>query len=563
MNKQFSLLGATGDVGVSFLEYASRKPITLKVFVREHSSKKIPSNISKRSNIQIHEFKSIFDRNVLESVFDKVDGVFNFIGMVSLGFSPRVYPDVLLVNSMFPGILRKHNYRNVPIQYISTQRVENIVGNEVVCDWIRNTHLYLEELMTHSEFSNEYYVNKIQLYLDKNPIPENMNIYEISKFLGENLSGDRVQIFRTSSVYGPLSSTRRTIGRMIFSEIVGQERREREEIRDYIYNTDLNEVMYGSIESDTFVTEYCASGQSVSKSDIVGFITEELNNQKTNSKCFIDTNDSKKEVYNPSNLWFIKQLKKEPVSIREGIRNTVSFMRENISNNPTLQRLTNRYDQIKQQTSEQGLNPIKQREIQNNFFVKDKTSNLWVGNEAIWKPTGVVFGYPFPEDFVRKVEVLKKVVQKELSLEDSDMWSVEPDKKHTTVVSYSHFSEDGLNLRKIPQDQLSAVKDTAEKFSPISVDYNGLVITDSGAVLVKGFVDNEELFHLRKTLLETVDGITQKVQDTAHITLMYVMRPIPYERVEYVNRKYSQYSIGKIVFDSMKNSDGDIFEFGK
>lgn len=350
---------------------------------------------------------------------------------------------------------------------------------------------------------------------------------------------------------------------MILSELMSQEHTEKEEIRDYIYNSDLNQAMYISIERNNPIVEYCASGYSISKSKIANIIGIELNRSARYNTIIGNANHQQNEKYNPSDTWLIKTLRKKPTPISKGIKNTIKFMKENLGNSPTRQRLSSLYDQISQRTSEAGIDLDKQLELQNHFFTKDILTNKWIGHEAIWKPTGIVFGYPFPAEIINKLESLRRSIQEEAGLNDNDVWMVDLEKAHTTVVSYSHFSEEGLSLRRIPKNQMSIVKNITNRCPPISIDYNGIVVADNGAVLIKGYVDNEDLFELRKELLTKIKGISQRPQNLVHITLMYIMSPIAYETVDRVQRKHNSYPIGRVVMDTVKTSQGDYFNLEK
>mgnify|MGYP001603736147 CR=1 FL=1 len=79
-------------------------------------------------------------------------------------------------------------------------------------------------------------------YLIKHPIPEGLNIYDISKALGEEFlkTNQESFILRVSSCYGPNCSLRRTVGRLIFSRFLGYFRMDKQEKRDYIFSSDLS-----------------------------------------------------------------------------------------------------------------------------------------------------------------------------------------------------------------------------------------------------------------------------------------------------------------------------------
>ncbi|MDO8611061.1 MAG: hypothetical protein Q7R95_11095, partial [bacterium] len=160
-----------------------------------------------------------------------------------------------------------------------------------------------------------------------------------------------------------------------------------------------------------------------------------------------------------------------------------------------------------------------------------------------------------------KIDQIKESIIDMLKLDVGDYWSVDTKHRHTTLISYTYFSEVGNSPVQLPIDQYDVADKIIKKYSPISIKYKGIVVTTNGAVLIKGFVDNEQIFHLRNELLSTVSGITQRPQILAHSTLMYILKDIPYHEINKINRLLHDKYIGKTIFKSVTTSSGQEFKF--
>lgn len=561
MKTKFVILGTSGDIGNSFINFLTEKGnIDVNAYIREGSIYKLSLNKKelKNSKHNFIEIKTIFDKKTILNIMNTGDSIFNFIGMVSLNYQIPVYPEVLLVNSIFPGLLNKLNTRNIPIIYISTQRIAGILNNPKMKKWLNIANNFISELINKENYKYEFLLKKCNIFFHKHKLPQGINIYEATKLLGEKIMNNNGIILRVSSVYGPHCSNRRTVGRMIFHRIIGQEHNEKEEIRDYIFNKDLCEVLYKIANTNNYINEYCASGETMSKAEIAKLINEFTN--KSSGKLTINTSeDGKVENFKPENTWFRRTLERNPLNIEDGLQLTSRFVDQKYKYEPTASRLNGLYDNISQQSSESGISTEKVIDLKKQFF--HKKSKHWIAEESIWKPTGLAFGYPFTQKINQKIDQIKETIIDMLKLDVGDYWSVDTQHRHTTLISYTHFSEVENSPVQLPIDQYDVADKIIKKYSPISIKYKGIVVTTNGAVLIKGFVDNEQIFHLRNELLHTISGITQRPQILAHSTLMYILKDIPYQQINTINRQLYDIYIGKTIFKSVTTSSGQKFKF--
>jgi hypothetical protein len=226
----------------------------------------------------------------------------------------------------------------------------------------------------------------------------------------------------------------------------------------------------------------------------------------------------------------------------------------------THERFSALYDALKQKADEQGLNPNEITKIRNRFFTK--VNDEWTGHPAFWKPTGLVFGYPFPKSLEEKFISLRADILDKLALKPDQYWLPSKDQLHSTIASYSHYSETGLNVVALPDSEMPTVKRIVSNSDPIHISYEGALLTSEGALLAKGFVDNEDLFLLRENLRKEVKGITQQALNLAPVKLAHIITgDVPYEKVESVNRQFSCVDLGDHLFTGVTSPRGEFLRF--
>jgi len=225
----------------------------------------------------------------------------------------------------------------------------------------------------------------------------------------------------------------------------------------------------------------------------------------------------------------------------------------------SIERLGAQYDKIKQNADEQGVDPQEVEKIRNSFFTLH--GGKWEVHEAFWKPTGLVLGYPFPEDLGGKFISLRKEILEKLGLGTNQYWLPDEDLLHITIISYSHYSESDMNLASLPLTEVSKTREIVGNCRPIKVVFRGALVTNSGSLLVKGFVDNEDLFSLRSELMSKIEGITQRSQNLVHVKLAQILDDVPYKFTELTNRLYSATDLGRYVFTEVKTPEREVLQF--
>lgn len=562
-----TILGPTGDLGSQLANYLIEKQKRILLVFRKGHLEKLKSRIRLNNKVQILEVDTLFDFNLLNKIIRTSKFIFNLTGLVSLSSSENVYPHILIINGFFPGLLVRYgNKLHTPIVYASTQRMKIVNKRRDIKRWIskaiREFNNFIDGIDIETNFEDAALVFARKFLLN-HPIPSNINIYELSKALGETMlrQSNNSIILRISSCYGLGCSTRRTVGRLIFSRLFGQEATEKEEIRDFLYIQDLNEIFkkMTDFRPGKPYIRYCCSGTNTSKSYIITKILEKTPNENGVLKIS-DYNNA--EIFKPSGRWLKNTLERNPAQLDEGLAKTVKNIEKlyfSKNSMATTERLNALYDQIKQKVDEQGINPQEVETIRNRFFRKH--DGKWEAHEAFWKPTGLVLGYPFPEDLGGKFISLRREILAKLGLESIQYWLPDKDLLHITIISYSHYSEAGMNVIPLPLTEVAKAREIIRNYKPIDISFRGVLITNNGSLLIKGFVNDEDLFLVRGELTTDIKGITQQRQNLVHIKLAQILDNVPYELIETVNRLYSSTDLGHYVFSDAKTPQGELLQF--
>lgn len=567
MNKPITILGATGDLGSQLANHLTRTGNNVHVVTRIGTLTKLQRRVRLGNETKISQVRTLFDRQIIHDILHNSRIVFNLVGLVSLSFAPKVFPNVLLINGFFPGVLAYLNRRyKVRIVYASTQRLYAVSKNKTLRLWTEQVakefYLRIKSILKNKEIETAL-LRLSSTVLQEYPLPSGVNIYDASKILGELFLKDNRQsiILRVSSCYGPGCSLRRTVGRLILARFLGNTRSEKQETRDYIFCDDLNTVFEKiiTLHAKRPLVKYCSSGTSVSKMYIFRQI-KKYTPDKTGGLRVIKVKE--KETFYPPALWFSKILGTHPMSMSNGIQKTVEYVQKTYfaEGGPmTARRLEAIYDSMKQQTDECGVDSQRIEEIRRTFFAF--TSDRWRAHEAFWRPTGIVFGFPFSPELQERFGSLGSEILDRIGLSEAQYWMPTPDQLHATVVSYSHYSEAGMNLISLPEKEVSKAKQIVAGFQPIAITFEGVLITTDGSVLVKGFTDDENLFVLRDKLQKGISGISQKPQNFVHVKVAQLLIDIPYETSELINRLYEHTPISKHTFYYVKCANGELLDF--
>lgn len=565
--KKITILGGTGDLGSQLACYLNGKRHKVSIFIRKGNKVKFDkrTNIKTSKKISVIELATIFDQENIKKILSSSSILFYLAGLVSLSFKENIFPNVLLVNGFYLGILSYFNRRyRAKIIYPSTQRMQKIVNRTDIKQWINiavtEFQLEINNLLEKDQFESTL-LAFIRNFLHKNPIPKNVNIYELSKALGEAfLKIEQAHIIlRISSCYGPGCSMRRTVGRFIFFRLLGKDIVEKKEIRDYIYINDLNAILEKTIffNNTKPYVRYCVSGERIKTETLFRNIVKYTPDGKGKLKF---TMSKSKEVFTASKRWMEKKLGKQPTTLMEGLKDTTNVIREKyFLKSQTEQRLYELYDQIQKESDENGILPEKINFLKENFFsFKD---GKWIADDALWKPTGIIIGYPLPKSLTNAFLLTRNKLISDLNLSFRNYWLQDYEKLHITVVSYSHYSEQGKNLKLFPSKEISKAKNIVSCFQPIDINFNGTVITSDGSILIKGYVKDESLFELRERLKNEIDGITKKQQNLVHTKIGQILNQVPYEKIADINRHYSSCPLIKHAFGSVKVASGEELPF--
>ena len=206
-----------------------------------------------------------------------------------------------------------------------------------------------------------------------------------------------------------------------------------------------------------------------------------------------------------------------------------------------------RYDALRLSANRTGITDSAIQAVKTRFFTQK--NNCWIADEGFWKPMGIVLGYPFPDFLIQHFLAVRHQILEMLNLSSTDYWLQQAEHFHTTIQSYSHYTERGFNPRIIfPGDELPKAQQIMTAFSPITLIYQGILITADGSILATGFLANNDLFSLREQLKKTILGITQRDFNIAHCKIGQLLIPLSSEKVMAINDAFSSLPIGECVF---------------
>lgn len=299
----FGILGGTGDLGSSFINFLSLYNHEIYVLIRPESIKKISVRINTIHNNVKLLFGDIFNISIINDIIIKCKTIINFAGLCGLKYKKEQYIDILIINGFMQGVfqqcLQKSSRTNVLFVYPSTQRIYYINKNKLILDWIKKSVCEFEnniDDIISSESINAAMHNFVSRLVKINEIPSNVNIYELSKLLGEQFINkmSRYSNVRISSVYGWGCWPRGKIQRIIYSlqnKLLIEEKHDK---RDYIYSTDLSKILFNIvIASEHTKSEFhvvdAVSGQIVDSNDVITKISKIM--QCSAGTIFINGND--------------------------------------------------------------------------------------------------------------------------------------------------------------------------------------------------------------------------------------------------------------------------------
>lgn len=204
-------------------------------------------------------------------------------------------------------------------------------------------------------------------------------------------------------------------------------------------------------------------------------------------------------------------------------------------------------------------NPESQEQAHDLFNIEDQS--CWIAIESFWKPTGIVFGYPFSHSFLQKIGKLRKSIVNELNLMREEFWFLDSSQLHTTLISYSHYTERNSESDRInfPIDQIYQIREILCPYKPINIIYKGVLITNNGSLLLKGFVENNFVFEIRERLKK--EFTAARAPNIVHIKLGQILTEIKAERIRKFQAKFNDFDMGKINFRFVHFWNGEKLHF--
>lgn len=206
-----------------------------------------------------------------------------------------------------------------------------------------------------------------------------------------------------------------------------------------------------------------------------------------------------------------------------------------------LQQLKEKYDALSSKVYYQGVDIAEILHIKQQFF--DKQNNVFVPHLEFYAIDGVALGCPFADSIKQKLVQIRSVVIDELQLMPIDIWLAEENYMHVTIVGCNGYNNIVGEL--LSEEEMLEIQNILAQYSPVKIEFRGIVLTASGALLAKGYPCND-FFDIRKKLGQ-LKGI-HKVPGIAHVKLAQILSPIDSQKVVQINHKYAEIFLGSQVF---------------
>lgn len=156
-------------------------------------------------------------------------------------------------------------------------------------------------------------------------------------------------------------------------------------------------------------------------------------------------------------------------------------------------------------------------------------------NEIAYKPTGIALGCPIPDkQFTRRLWYLSRLIEQylaKLSIGKKPTFAFVPRNwYHTTLVNRTHFDVTpasfmlgGDHLLSEEERRSSQAVISQTGAGPLLVQFNGLILTSSGRLIVPGFPADDRLYEMRYRLKNLLPQVLVNVPRTAHIKLGHLL----------------------------------------
>jgi hypothetical protein len=152
-------------------------------------------------------------------------------------------------------------------------------------------------------------------------------------------------------------------------------------------------------------------------------------------------------------------------------------------------------------------------------------STAFVSNHAS-EPTGVALGHALPSKrFTNRLWKLSCLIAHRLrQYADGPTFAfVRPASYHITVYNRSHF--DRSEVFDLSPSEMGIVERaiTEARIGGISIEFNGLVMTPEGRIIVRGFPQGDQLSLLRSCVAQAMPTVDSAPPQLAHIKLGHVL----------------------------------------
>jgi 3-dehydroquinate synthetase/nucleoside-diphosphate-sugar epimerase/predicted NBD/HSP70 family sugar kinase/MoaA/NifB/PqqE/SkfB family radical SAM enzyme/adenine/guanine phosphoribosyltransferase-like PRPP-binding protein len=338
--KNIAITGVLGDIGSNFARYLINKKHNVMGLVRHEPVLFEEKDSYANSEHYARKKGEILSKKSIEELLHNNDILYHFAAVVGqdIDYASQAY--VLAVNAFGAALLaRIAKKNNVPpaIVYASSQRCYGIEDNPEVIEWMNKVTSGFDQkindiLLLTDEEIKEALISFSASMLEQYPLPKGVNIYDISKLLGEKFleSLPNVVCVRISNVYGPGCHSGRIMQRIIEGRFTGRQIIEEQEERDYIYIHDLTKILFeigrekilDTIDSKAKIIDV-ASGEKVSMQNVWNIIEKFTPDQKGQLEIIASSRTSASQ----SNSYAVRLLGRPFCSIATGIRNAIDDYR--------------------------------------------------------------------------------------------------------------------------------------------------------------------------------------------------------------------------------------------
>lgn len=196
------------------------------------------------------------------------------------------------------------------------------------------------------------------------------------------------------------------------------------------------------------------------------------------------------------------------------------------------------------------------------FYLEDNHVKV---DPIIFEPTGVVLGKPFEKELNSSLFEMQKKVQyffapylKKDNKFKQVFYPVDSEIFHSTLISYEHYSRLDKQQGRLPEEFFEVVADIVAEYRPIKVTYKGLIVMPDGAVLAKGFFEDDQYFALTGDLSESILE-ERKSRGMIYVNLGRLLQTVDRKTIKKFHEIYAEYPIGSIELKEVTMHDNTKF----